>query len=105
MLRVSRPTPGRRAGKLESLPPLETFKSQVRALTSGQVPTRTSTLRLSPDAQPLQVPEALETHAALRYFDPTTRSIAADATVIGRVENGAVVPVTGGASQPAPASP
>lgn len=96
---VTRPTPGRRQGSVETLPTLDVFKQQVRTLVSGNVPTQTTTLRLSPGADPLVVASPDPAMTALRYFDPPAAGSQPRATVIGQIQNGQFVPSAEG---PAP---
>lgn len=91
-VRVMRPTPGRAGVRFESLPTLDSFKTQVRALTSGQVPMAPARLRLTPQSEPVPVPQELAENTALRFFDPLPPGPQADAQVVGRIEGGSFVP-------------
>lgn len=101
-VRVWRQTPGRRPGSFETLPELGAFKTQVRLLTSGAVPTRTSIIRLSGSQQPLAVPERRADLTALRQFDPNPGPRDLGVTMVGTVQNGQFSPLP---AEPAAASP
>jgi hypothetical protein len=77
--RVVREVPGRRIS-VSDYPKLDDFEAAIRRIVEGQVPVRRS-VRLTPDAEPVDVAERDPAAKALRIFDPVN---IAPPTVKGR---------------------